>query len=84
MAQLYLIPSLKLTANAPEPENRPFTPKGNEKVFQTSIFRGELLVSGRVHFLESLKLAFLGISHLHWCFGKRLPVVWEFWVLVFI
>ena len=28
------------------PENRPFAPKGNEKVFQPSIFRGELLVSG--------------------------------------
>ena len=39
-----VLPSLKLTANAPE--NRP---KPNRKVvFQPSIFRGELLVSGRV------------------------------------
>ena len=42
----FSIPSLKLTANAPE--NRP---KPNRKVvFQPSIFRGELLVSGRVLF----------------------------------
>ena len=39
------IPSLKLTAKAPE--NRPFAPKGNEKVFQPSIFRGKLAVSFR-------------------------------------
>ena len=32
------VPSLKLTAKAPE--NRPFA-KGNEKVFQPFIFRGE-------------------------------------------
>ena len=42
---------LKLTANA-APENRPFNaPKGNEKVFQLSIFRCELLVSGRVNMI---------------------------------
>ena len=38
------LPSLKLTANAPENK-----PKPNRKVvFQPSIFRGELLVSGKV------------------------------------
>ena len=40
----YLLHSLKLTANAPE--NRPVE-KGNEKVFQPAIFRGELAVSFR-------------------------------------
>ena len=44
----HLLYSLKLTASLP-PENRPFYPIGKEKVFQPSIFRGELLVSGRVH-----------------------------------
>ena len=39
------LPSLKLTANAPE--NRPCAPKGNKKV--SSIFRCELLVSRRVN-----------------------------------
>ncbi len=42
-------PSLKRTANAPE--NRPFdAPKGKAWSFQPSIFRGKLLVSGRVVF----------------------------------
>ena len=36
------VPSLKLTAKAPE--NRPFTPKGKEKVFQPSISGANLLL----------------------------------------
>ena len=40
-----VIPSLKLTAKAPE--NRPGP--NRKVVFQPSIFRGDLLVSGRVY-----------------------------------
>ena len=39
------IPSLKLTAKAPENRPGPY----RKAVFQPSIFRGELLVSGRVY-----------------------------------
>ena len=46
------LPSLKLTANAPE--NRPS--QQETIVFQPSIFRGELLVSGRVHTYLNLAL----------------------------
>ena len=52
--------SLKLTANAPE--NRP---KPNRKVvFQPSIFRGELLVSGRVFVFTFTHPTNLQICHL--------------------
>ena len=43
MNTIVVVPSLKLTANAPE--NRQRAPKGNEKVFQASIFRCKLAVS---------------------------------------
>ena len=46
-----ILHSLKLTANALE--NRPGFPKGNDIVFQPSIFRGEMLVSRSVYHLES-------------------------------
>ena len=32
------------------PENRPFDPIGKDRILSPSIFRGELLVSGRVTF----------------------------------
>ena len=38
--------SMKLTANAPE--HRPNLPQKERILFQASIFRGEVLVSGRV------------------------------------
>ncbi len=50
--------SLKLTANVPE--NRRKGPKKERIVFQPSIFRGELLVSGRVHLIILIILIFLG------------------------
>ena len=52
---------LKLTVKAPE--NRPRAPKGNEKVFQPSIFRGEHVSfrEGR-QFLCGL-LGFIHIKH---------------------
>ena len=42
--------SLKLTANAPE--KRPKRTKRKRELFRLSIFRCELLVSGRVHIGE--------------------------------
>lgn len=46
------LPSLKLTANAPE--HRPFAPKGNESYSNHPFFRCKLAVSGRVHQLPGI------------------------------
>ncbi len=66
--RIHQIHSLKLTANAPE--NRPS--RKETIVFQPSIFRGELLVSGRV-FVEYL----IGWSWETWFFGWCSGEVWH-------
>ena len=78
----WMIPSLKLTAKAPE--NKPF--QKDHFISQPLIFRGELLVSGR----EAPRNLANGISPQKCCFGKGyfwrqlcvwLEVIWELTVL---
>ena len=49
--------TLKLTIFSPE--NRPFTPKGKEKVFQASIFRGENVSFREAMFFAKWKIPWI-------------------------
>ena len=63
------LPSLKLTAKAPE--NRPFAPKKETIIFQPSIFRCELFGSGRVPFSNRFQ-----VPQFHSFRGNKISTTW--------
>ena len=68
--RVFVVHSLKLTAKAPE--NRPKRPKRKlHRIPSLSIFRGELLVSGRVITLVDQELDFILIPNAETAESKR-------------